>query len=233
MNKMLNSLAMPVIFLDQEYRIRRYSAHAESIVELIETDVGRPINQLSVKLPDVDLQEEARRVLLDQKPVEKEIKTKNGHIYLLRVMPYPGEGRKITGVVLAFVNLDRLKEMETAWQYAQWVIDTVREPLIVLDKDMKVVSASRSFYDTFQVSPEETKDRRLYDLGNGQWDIPELRELLEKILPKQETFDDFKVEHDFPDIGPKKMLLNARALKSNGEQPSRVLLAIEDLTEEK
>src|SRR6202045_2720803 len=93
---------------------------------------------------------------------------------------------------------------------AQAIVDTVREPLLVLDKDLRVLAASRSFYLTFKVAPTDTQGRLLYALGDGQWDIPRLRVLLEKIVPEQGVMEDYEVEHAFPDIGKRTMLLNAR-----------------------
>ena len=118
-------------------------------------------------------------------------------------------------------------------EYAESIVDTVREPLVLLDTDLRVISASRSFYQAFQVIPEETKGQLLYNLGNRQWDIPKLRELLEQILPKNSVFDDFEVEHDFATLGRRTMLLNARRLYREANQPRLILLAIEDTTERK
>jgi len=115
--------------------------------------------------------------------------------------------------------------------YAQNIIDTVREPLLVLDSDLRVVSANRSFYQIFKVIPEETEGQLIYDLGNRQWDIPKLRELLVEILPKKTAFDDYEVEHEFPAIGMKIMLLNARKIYKETNQTEMILLAIEDITE--
>jgi diguanylate cyclase (GGDEF)-like protein/PAS domain S-box-containing protein len=115
--------------------------------------------------------------------------------------------------------------------YAQNIIDTVREPLLVLDSELRVVSANRSFYQIFKVIPEETEGQLIYDLGNRQWDIPKLRELLMEILPKKTTFDDYEVEHKFPAIGMKTMLLNARKIYRETNQTEMILLAIEDITE--
>ncbi|MFO8004604.1 PAS domain-containing protein, partial [Guyparkeria sp.] len=109
------------------------------------------------------------------------------------------------------------------------IVDTVREPLLVLDRHLRVQSANRSFYRTFQVLPQDTEGRLLYDLGNRQWDIPRLRTLLEEILPHDTVVDDFELTHDFPDIGHKVMLLNARRLPQEGDD--RILLALEDVTE--
>ncbi len=117
--------------------------------------------------------------------------------------------------------------------FVQDVLDTVREPLVVLDADLKVVSANPAFYHTFKVTPQETEGRFIYDLGNRQWDIPRLRQLLEEIIPQNTFFDDFEVEHDFPVIGPKTMLLNARRIPGREKRPGMILLAIEDITERK
>ena len=105
----------------------------------------------------------------------------------------------------------------------------MREPLVVLDERLKVVSANRSFYKTFKISPEETENILIYNLGNGQWNIPKLRELLEEIIPRNNSFDDFEVTHNFPVIGQKTMLLNARMIEQ-ADQRKLILLAIEDIT---
>ena len=125
---------------------------------------------------------------------------------------------------------DPLHLIEQIESYAQDVVDTVREPLIILDSGLRVHSANRAFYETFQVSPEETENRRIYELGNGQWDIPDLRTLLEDIVPMSSVFDDFELEHEFPAIGRRVMLLNARRLRQ-GSHRELIVLAMEDVTE--
>jgi signal transduction histidine kinase len=120
-----------------------------------------------------------------------------------------------------------LAEIET---YAQNIVDTVREPLLMLDPALRVRSGNRAFYRTFNVSPEETEDRLIYELGNGQWDIPALRTLLEDIIPQRSVFDDYELEHDFPSIGRRVMLLNARELRA-GNHTELLVLALEDVTE--
>jgi chemotaxis protein methyltransferase CheR len=111
------------------------------------------------------------------------------------------------------------------------ILNSFREPLMVLDSDLKVLKANHSFYRTFDVSPEETEGILIYNLGNGQWDIPRLRELLEDILPQNSSFNDFEVEHNFADIGRKIMHLNARQIYRESSQTQLILLAIEDVTE--
>src|ERR1700732_44696 len=120
-----------------------------------------------------------------------------------------------------------LKAIET---YAQNIVDTVREPLLMLDSTLRVRSANNAFYQTFHVSSEETENRLIYELGNGQWDIPDLRTLLEDVVPKSSVFNDFELEHTFPVIGRRVMLLNARKLQA-GHHGELLVLAMEDVTE--
>jgi diguanylate cyclase (GGDEF)-like protein/PAS domain S-box-containing protein len=125
------------------------------------------------------------------------------------------------------------KRLQDALEYSDAIIATVREPLVVLNKELRVITANRSFYRTFQVHPEETEKRLIYEVGNRQWDIPGLRELLENILPKNTSFEDFEVDHDFESIGRKTMLLNARKIYRKTNHVEMILIAIEDITERK
>lgn len=138
----------------------------------------------------------------------------------------------ITGIILIFQDQTAVRAtlhaVQQARAFAENIIATVREPLLVLSRDLRVVSANRAFYQTFQTTPAETLERRIYELGNHQWDIPELRRLLEEILPKNTHFDGYEVTHDFEHIGRRTMLLNARRVQHTDEF---ILLAIEDITE--
>ena len=129
--------------------------------------------------------------------------------------------------------MPRKSTVKKSEEYSENIINTVREPLIVLDQDLRVVTASRSFFDFFKVNPEDTVGQLIYDLGNKQWDIPKLRELLETILPEKATFDNYEVEHDFATIGRRTMLLNARQIQRVLGKERIILLAIEDITERK
>ena len=120
-----------------------------------------------------------------------------------------------------------------ALDYFQNIVETVREPLVVLDSDLRVQGASRSFYRTFSVTKEETEGRLIYELGDRQWDIPALRTLLEEILPERTQFDGFEVEHEFPRVGRRVILLNARQIVTEERSATMILLAIEDITDRK
>lgn len=117
--------------------------------------------------------------------------------------------------------------------FAENIVNTVREPMVVLDEDLRILFANKSFFRIFQVNPKETVSRLLYEIGDRQWDIPKLRQLLEEILPQETYFDDFEVDHEFPSIGHRTMLLNARIIHEENSERSSILLAFEDITERK
>lgn len=145
--------------------------------------------------------------------------------------------RAKTKQILKSVNPDFMDRLwESSWTYIKTVVDVVREPILILDKDFRVMVANEPFYLTFRVKEKDTENKIVYELGNGQWDIPALRKLLEDILPKNTFFKGFEVTHEFPLIGKKIMILNARQIyieekKGLGEFPPIILLAIEDVTD--
>lgn len=145
-----------------------------------------------------------------------------------------GQGQ-VAGVVLVFRDISERKLHEQAIQgaldYAQNILRTLHEPFLVLDKDLRIVTTSDAFCQTFKVDSQHIQGQLIFDLGNGQWNIPKLRDLLLNILPENHSFDEFEVEHDFPSIGKRIMLLNARRIKKPGDHSEQILLAIEDATE--
>jgi len=151
--------------------------------------------------------------------------------------PIRDDNGKIVGAVLVFrdqsAERQAQQEIRKARDYAEAIVETVREPLLVLDPDIKILSANQSFYKIFKTKPAETVGQTLYQLGNRQWDIPELRFLLENILPMNTSFDNFEVTHKFEKIGTRTMLLNARRVHHDDEKTQMILLAIEDITERK
>jgi len=131
---------------------------------------------------------------------------------------------------------EQFTDVPDARKLAHAILDTVREPLVILDQDLRVVAASQSFYLTFKVKADHAEGKLLYDLGDGQWDIPKLRVLLEKILPEQGAMENYEVEHDFPSIGRRTMLLNARNVSYRDYRAgshSTILLGIEDITDKR
>jgi PAS domain S-box-containing protein len=126
-----------------------------------------------------------------------------------------------------------IRKIEEARDYAEAIVATVREPLVVLNGELRVITANRSFYRIFRVTKKQTEGKHIYNLGNGQWDHPKLRHLLENILPRKTFFQDLEIEHDFPEIGKRTVLLNARKIVQKNHNEPMLLLAIEDITEKK
>src|SRR5262249_23636710 len=151
--------------------------------------------------------------------------------------PYKTTDNKIDGAVMVLVDIDVLKtsmeKINEGRLLAEGMVDAAGEPMLVLNANLTVRTANRAFYNNFQVSPEETINRRIYNLGNGQWYIPKLRPLLEEILPLNTSLDNFRVEHQFPKLGNRQMILNARRFISDDNKTRLILLAIQDMTDKK
>jgi two-component system CheB/CheR fusion protein len=233
----LNSSEVATIFLDRDFRIKRFTPSATTLMNLIPSDVGRPIDHLAHQFAGMDLVADAKQVIENLVPIKKEVSASNGRWYAMTCTPYRTLEYKIDGVVLVFVDVTALKQSDLANEesrnFADGIIETVRESLLVLDSDLRVVSANRTFYRTFQVALSNTLNRSVFELGDGQWNIPELRGLLEKVVAMDTEFEDFEIGHDFPAIGHRSMLLNARPIERKSDQSKLILLAIEDITERK
>ena len=233
-NNLLAGTEIATIFLDTDSRIRWFSPASGTLLNLMPTDVGRPLAHFAPKFADPNLLGDTRTVLEKLTRSEAEVRSTAGRWYLWRLLPYRTRDNRIVGVVLTFTDITGRKQAADAVNeeriYAQAVVETIRQPLLVLDSNLRIQSANTAFFALFKVAPEVTLNQRLYDLGNGQWNISKLRLLLEDILPKSAVVDDFVVEHDFETLGRRTMLLNARKLLRGASRPELILLAIEDIT---
>jgi two-component system CheB/CheR fusion protein len=252
----INTVREPLIALDQDLRVISVSRSFYEVFKARpEETVGQLIYDLGNKQWDIPKLRELLETILPKKTtfdnyeVEHDFATIGRRIMLLNARQIQRASGKERIILLAIEDITERKEIENglektrkeleatkraedeAREYAESMINTVREPLLVLDQDLRVVTASRSFYAVFQVNPKETVGQLIYDLGNKQWNIPRLRELLETILPQQATFDNYEVEHDFAAIGRRIMLLNARQIQRASGKERIILLAIEDITE--
>lgn len=246
------STRISILLLGQDLTLRRFSPQAQKQFELLSSDLERPIEHIrhglflppssgqgEHKSPDapIDLAALSAEVIADRNEQEHEVVDRTGRWYSLRLRPYFTHDNRLDGAVLVLVNIDALKrgEEETiqARYLAEDIIATVREPLLVLDSQLRVESTNKAFYRQFHAHPDQTIGRLIYELGNHQWDIPRLRELLGDILPRSTVLEDFQVEHEFENIGKRIMLLNARRVEGPRYKNKRILLAIEDITEHK
>lgn len=236
LQNLLSSINIPILMLGGDLRIRRFTPVAERIFNLIPTDVGRPLSDINHKLNLSDLEPQILEVIGTLNYKTQEVQDQDGHWYDLRIRPYRTIDNKIDGAVVILVDIDALKhsaeQLRASRDYVQAIVDTMRESLVVLNIDLQVMSANQFFYDTFQILAEQTEQHLIYEIGNGQWNIPQLRSLLEEILPQQTQFQGLEVEHNFENIGQKTMRLNARrmTIEDNREM---ILLVIEDITQQK
>ncbi len=232
---LLQTTDVATLFLDRELKIRRFTPAARRIFRLIARDVGRPLGDISTTLQCPDFLPDIHRVIETLVRVDKEVQCDGDEWYQMRALPYRTTDNVIDGVVITFITITDQKKAtaaaEEAARFAEAVVETVRQPLLVLNQDLNIVSANPSFYRHFQTRPEETVGNRIYELGHNQWDLPELRKLLEQIVPQNTRFEDFQVQATFPKIGPRTMLLNARQTTHQGEATGRILLAFEDITD--
>jgi two-component system CheB/CheR fusion protein len=210
--------------------VRRFTPNATKLFRLIPSDVGRPIGDITTKYADPDLLSDAEEVLAGRAPVTREIEAHDGKRYIRQVLAYQTQQKPIEGIVVTFSDVAG-EVLQEARLYSEAIVETIREPLLVLDADLRVQSANRSFYQTFQLSPDAAIGRPLYEVGSHEWDIPTLRALLGEILPGNAVMTDFEVEHDFANIGRRTMLVNARMLRRAGGRPNLILIAIDDVTE--
>jgi two-component system, chemotaxis family, CheB/CheR fusion protein len=232
LDNLLTSTNIATLFLDTQLRIRRFTPAATRLFSLIATDIGRSIRDIAWKFVDPALLSNCAAVLHEPITPKTEVQSQDGQWYVRQVLPYRTRDNRTEGVVITFSDV-AAEALQKARLYSESIVDTVREPLLVLDGDMRVRSANQSFYSTFKASPEETVGHLLYGLGDREWDIPRLRMLLAEVLPQEHVLNDFEIEHDFKSIGPRIMLLNARAIMRSSGRPDLILLAIEDITERK
>ena len=227
----LSTVTIPVVIVGADLHIRRFTPPAQKLLNLLPGDIGRRLTEIRPNLDVEDLGRVARESIDNVAPHEREVQeSENGTWHLMRVRPYKTWDNKIDGAVISFENIDAIKRnLDQARYYSDELIEHAREAILVLDGKLRVISANLVFCRDFEVSRPETIGRAIYDLGNGQWNVPKLRELLEKILPNDGIVQDFEVRHDFPHLGTRRMLLNARRIEP---QPGRqmVLLYIEDVT---
>jgi two-component system CheB/CheR fusion protein len=252
MKNLLDSIGSGTLFLDLKLCIRRFTPATLKIFRLIGSDVGRPLSDITCNLDlaqQQTMQADLQAVLDSLIPIEREVSTADGAWYLMRTQPYRTLDNVIEGVVVTFTDVSDFKRaniaaaqtaaelsaakqasaqlaVQLARELAEGIVNTVSEPLLVLDAHLQVVSASRSFYVHFKVEPADTVGHKIYALGNGQWAIPALRDLLENILPKNQVMDGYEVRHEFPGLGPRRMVLNARRIVTAAGDTEMILLAM-------
>ena len=238
MKNLLDGIDIPTIFLDNDLKIKRFTFNSTKVVNLIASDIGRPINHIATNLKYEKFIDDAKEVLRTLIFKEIELQTKDDLWYQMRILPYRTMSNLIDGVVITFTNITNLKiasyeitklnqEIQLARDFSNNIVETLRDSLLILDDKLKVLSANRSFYKVFNTTSEKTVGKFIYELEDNNWDIPELRKLLEEIIPEASFFEAFEVEYNFKKGGRKKLLLNAREIFQGDKESKLILLAIQ------
>jgi len=234
LNNVVGNVTIPMVIVGSDLRIRSFTPGAAKALNLIPADHGRPITDLRTVLDFPGLENMVLESIETMSTKERQVTDAEGRWHSLLVRPYRTAQNKIEGAVITLVDIDALKsEAAEARNYAEAIVETVREGILILDSDLTVKAANRSFLEMFKVTAQETQNRHLYELGAGQWNISRLLDLLNGILPRQQEVQDFEVEHDFPNLGRRTMLLNARRILRQGGSGAMILLAIEDISTRK
>lgn len=231
MINLLRSINIPVLILSSDLRIRRFNSVAEKVFNLIGADVGRPIGNIKPNIDIPDLEKASLEVIETLNSKEQEVQDRWGHWYSMQIRPYRTTDNKIDGVIITFADIDAVKQSlrvaQEAREYAEAIVETARQPMLVLDGDLRLKTANKAFYQTFRLTPEEMTGQSIFQIKNGQWAVPQLRALLTDILEHDKAFEDFTVSCDLPDIGRQKMLINARRIVNPLSKMVFILMAFD------
>ena len=226
---LLSSVQFAVLMVTSDLRIRRFTPMAEKVLNLIPTDVGRPIGDIKPNIDLPDLESLITQAIDTVGPIEREAKDRQGVTYLVRIRPYKNLENRIDGAVLALfdVAMARRHDHGPADTHAllEGLLSVASEPILVLDERSHVVSANQAFDETFKTSAKGRTDRSIYELGRGEWDVPRLHDLLDRALPREGIVRDWTLELSFEDTGRMSLRVNARRVEQT-EQPTLTVLSI-------
>jgi two-component system CheB/CheR fusion protein len=238
LSNLLAGVDIAVLVLDAELRVRRFTPVAGTLLNLIPGDVGRPFSNIVSSLNVPDWEAMFSEVTNHGRTIEREVNDRSGHRYSMRVRPYRTGDNKIEGVLVVILDTDAIysarDQAQKSGDYARAIIETVHEALVVVDSDFQMVSVNRSFCDLFRVSLEEMERHSWFGSGAGQAHLLQVRELLQEVLAKKSEIKDLEIDQDFPRIGHRNLVLNARQIDTPQlDSPKTILIAIEDFTERK
>jgi two-component system CheB/CheR fusion protein len=228
------SAKLVVVLLGRDLTIRRFSAQAENQFSLLPSDLGRPITGVRHNLAVHDLETLITGVITSVRECEREVQDRDGRWYSLRVRPYLTVDNKVDGAVFLLVDINASKQAEHevihARDFAEAVISTVHDPLLILDGELRVQKVNEAFLTTFKLPAAEVMGHRLFELDQRRWESRRLRSLLLEILPRHTTFDNFEVTHHFKKLGRRTLVLNARMLSQDPGHREKILLGFQDIT---
>jgi len=231
----MNSSEIAMLFLDGNLKIRLFTPAASAMFNVIASDIGRPLADLARRINDPRLLADAADVLDDRVSPNREVEADNGAWYTRRIVPYRNQDDQAEGVVITFTDISDGKAaeraIEAARSYSDSIIDTIGQPLVVLDAELRVISASRSFYVTFLLGPEETVGRRLDQVGDGGLDSAALRDFLGRLTRGERAIEEHPIDVDLPVGGARRLLANALEIRDDSLAGRKILVTIDDVTE--
>ncbi len=233
-NNLHRAVDIPVILLNKELCIRTFTPPAEHQLGLRSGDRGRRIGELKLGLRVDDLESRVRDVLGTLNTYRAEVPSDHNRWYSLRIRPFRTRDDRITGAVLTVVDMTdirRAEQLNYARLLAEGIVNAIRHPLLVLDDQLRVVTTNRAFYRTFRTSAGKTEGCLVYELGQGEWNDADLKHLLEDIIPEDADFEGFEIVREFPGLGRKRAVLDARRIEPGGELPNLILLTVRELTD--
>ena len=234
LQNLLSSVNISILMLSGDLRIRRFTPMAEQLFNLIASDVGRPFSDIHTNIDVPHFNDLVTSVIDTLIPYEQDVRDRSGNWYSLRIRPYRTTDNRIDGVVIGLIDINLLKQnaiaLEAARNYANAIIETLRQPLIVLDVEFRIITANRAFYEVFHVNSSEIERQSIFALGNKDWDTPKMRSLLNEILLMDISVHDYEVTQNFAQIGTRTMLLNACQIEQS-DIGKMILIAIEDIAE--
>jgi two-component system CheB/CheR fusion protein len=232
----LRSVDIPIIILDGERKIRRFTPHASAVMNLIPSDVGRPIGDIKLNLDLPEFEDWIRAVQASLTVKETEVRDRSGTWHRIQIRPYQTLDNRIDGVVITLVDIDALKhsvdEAKSARDFAKSVVETVPLPLLIVDAEIHAASANSAYYRVFGASRAETEGRAFFDLAAGQWTSRELRARVEGAIATGTPFEGIELDCDISRLGRRKIVFRGQPL-AGPDRARLALLAIEDVTEQR
>jgi two-component system CheB/CheR fusion protein len=231
MNNLLASTDIATVFLDKNLTIKKFTPAMAGIMNFINSDIGRSVEDISSNLVNPGLTADVQEVIRNLIPKTSEVMDKKGKWYIQRILPYRTINNVINGVVVTFMDITDFKHLESRLEssdaFARSIVETVKTPLLVLDAQLHIVSANCSFHSLFNTTNKKTKGKSIFEIGSQQLNIPEFRKKLEGIIPEKVILENFEIELKIPKQAEKTALINAHQLVQIGEQSEGILVAFE------
>jgi two-component system, chemotaxis family, CheB/CheR fusion protein len=227
LNNLISSFSMPIIMLGTDLTIRRFTPLGQKLFNLIPSDVGRRISDINPNITLPDLKDLVAEVIETLNVKEIEVQDREGHWYSLRVRPYRTAENKIEGAILVLVDIGEVR------QGLEEMLQMIPDPMLLLNGELQVSKANAAFYERFKATPATTEQKSIFKLGSGQWNISVLRSLLESVLPTNQHVENFRVEHDFPEVGRRVYLVNARRLYHHSKGTHYILVLFREVSPQK